>query len=223
LGSGALNFNSSNPKKITPDEPDAEGADSLESMRNSFHGIVTSIRLAKQASGVHEVIYAGHSPTCLLADGPDCRSFQDKSLSDIVKATLQRYKLEAKSTINPRGTDTISYFVQYKEDTFHFLHRLAALYGEWFYYDGSQFLFGQPKQREPLELKFGHDVRSIHLALQLGPTRFNRLGYNNLSHQPSAGSSAAMELGDLGEYSDLVLKPSEETFQFEPTMRITIP
>ncbi|HEX8528902.1 MAG TPA: contractile injection system protein, VgrG/Pvc8 family, partial [Cytophagales bacterium] len=153
-----------------------------------FRGVVTSVRIAKEHTGQNQVLIAGHSPTCTLEDGPHCQSFLEKKLADIVQATLDRYGLQAQ--VKPRHTARIPYFVQYQEDAFHFLHRLAARYGEWFYYDGATLYFGAPEAADPLEVKFGRDVYQLSLSLQAAPTHFRLLGYDSLGHQfPESPSS----------------------------------
>ncbi len=181
-----------------------------------FRGIVTSIRLAKEQTGQNQVLMDGYSPTYALEDGPHCQSFLEQKLGDVVQATLGRYGLEAQ--VQPRFTGKIPYFVQYKEDSFHFLHRLAALYGEWFYYDGAKLYFGQPEDADPLEVKFGRDVHQLNLALQVEPTHFRLLGYDSLGHKFPESPSTAARLTDLDEYGDLALKASESVFAGQPAV-----
>ena len=110
-----------------------------------FKGLITAIRTAKSHTGESDqVILSGYSPDILLSDNPGCYSFENKSLKQIADDILKPYPKDVlKSKCDPVKTDSLSYTVQYNESRYDFLRRLAARYGEWFFYDGTQLILWQ--------------------------------------------------------------------------------
>ncbi|MGB0879687.1 MAG: type VI secretion system Vgr family protein [Polaribacter sp.] len=132
-----------------------------------FKGIVTQIKTIKGydvGSGNSIVIYA-ESPTFIADDGPHYTSHNDISLSEIIEKTFSDYdtsKLEV--NIQPKKDPTLHYSVQHNESAYEYASRLAAQYGEWFYYNGAQLIFGTPDTKE-IALIYGFDLREYHLSL----------------------------------------------------------
>lgn len=132
-----------------------------------FKGVVTQVKNVKgfnQNTG-DTVIIAGKSPTFLADDGPHYASHNDVSISEIIEKTFREYdssKLEVQ--IEPADDDTIHYSVQQNESCYAYASRLAAQYGEWFYYNGKKLIFGKPETEE-LALTYGFDLKEYHLNL----------------------------------------------------------
>ncbi|OAB78733.1 hypothetical protein ULVI_09125 [Cochleicola gelatinilyticus] len=144
-----------------------------------FKGIVTGVKNAKgfgQRNG-DKVIIKASSPTFLSDDGPHNASYLDKSLSDIINTTFQEYdqsKLEL--TVQPATDSSLHYSVQQQESCFGYATRLAAQYGEWFYYDGKKLIFGKPDTEE-LSLKYNFDLKEYNINLM--PKSNNYKFYTN--------------------------------------------
>jgi len=145
-----------------------DALDAFEGYRKlEFKGIVTQVKNVKgynQHAG-DTVIITGKSPTFLADDGPHYASHNEVSISEIIEKTFREYdgsKLELQ--IEPVNDDTIYYTVQHKESCYAYASRLAAQYGEWFYYNGKKLVFGKPETDE-LELTYGFDLKEYHLSL----------------------------------------------------------
>jgi len=132
-----------------------------------FKGVVTQVKNVKgfnQNTG-DTVIITAQSPTFLADDGPHYASHNDVSISEIIEKTFRDYdssKLEIQ--IEPVDDDTIHYSVQQNESCYNYASRLAAQYGEWFYYNGKKLIFGKPETEE-LALTYGFDLKEYHLNL----------------------------------------------------------
>ena len=118
-----------------------------------FSGIVTGLKNRKE-SGYGKLIIIGHSPSILLENGRADRSFEQLSLSQIVKEIGVNYPQEGKihaeeQELNVRRV--LPYTVQSQESDFGFIQRLATRYGEYFYYNGKELIFGN-KAEPVLEL-----------------------------------------------------------------------
>ncbi|MCW5518547.1 hypothetical protein J1N09_01760 [Aureitalea sp. L0-47] len=109
-----------------------------------FKGIITQVKMVHGARGQgDEIVILAESPTIFADDGPHYLSFTDKTLANIVKDAMN-VSPDLKLKNSPRYKETMHYCVQQNESAFQFVSRLAAQYGEWFYYDGESVVFGAP-------------------------------------------------------------------------------
>lgn len=132
-----------------------------------FKGVVTQIKTIKgyEASSGDEIVIKAQSPTFLADDGPHYASYNDVSLSEILDKTFRDYdtsKLEL--LVQPNNDSSLHYSVQHNESAYDYASRLAAMYGEWFYYNGKQLVFGTPNTEE-LNLTYGFDLKEYNLSL----------------------------------------------------------
>ncbi|QXP58608.1 type VI secretion system Vgr family protein [Olleya sp. HaHaR_3_96] len=144
-----------------------------------FKGIVSQITTVKghEASTGDEVVITALSPTFIADDGPHYASYNDVSLSEILDLTFSDYdKSKLEVLIQPNNTTTLHYSVQNGESAYAYASRLAAQYGEWFYYNGSKLVFGQPETEE-LALTYGFDLKQYNLSLS--PQSHNYKFYAN--------------------------------------------
>lgn len=84
------------------------------------------------------------SPPLLLENGKDCQTYIEKDLTENIKNTTEEYPNFAKVHIEGglNNSSRIPYCIQYNESDFSFISRLAKRYGEFFYYNGLQLIFG---------------------------------------------------------------------------------
>ncbi len=148
-----------------------------------FKGIVTELLLRNNSELVNTYVIRGHSPTFLAEDGVQRRAFIQQTLGQIFGAVLMPYPFS--KSISPKYTARIDYKAQYDESNFDFLNRLAAEYGEWFYYDGQQLVMGKPgNQAQPFVID---GVQHFDMAVSLKPNRFSMRHYNYVKHEAYAG------------------------------------
>ncbi|WP_055446530.1 type VI secretion system Vgr family protein [Lacinutrix mariniflava] len=174
LGESSKNFLGETITLETSSLDDYNGYNSLE-----FKGIVTKVKNIKghEASSGDSIVISAQSPSYLADDGPHYASYNDVLLSEILEQTFNGYdtsKLEL--AIQPKNDITLHYSVQHNESAYSYASRLAAQHGEWFYYNGTQLIFGTPDIQE-LELTYGFDLKEYHLSLS--PQSHNYKFYAN--------------------------------------------
>ena len=152
-----------------------------------FKGIVTSVGLSRARTGGSDFVVRGQSPTVFLDDGIHTRSFGEKILKKILDEVMTKYdsKFPEKSIDphNPQKGKKIKYCVQYRESNFAFMNRLAARYGEWFYYDGEKLIFGKPTEGGTLRLNFETDLTHFDLSVKTVPVNFELKIYDYKKHE----------------------------------------
>ena len=111
----------------------------------TYKEVITKIENYKEEGGGYgELRISGKSPTLLLENGKDCQTYIEKDLTEIIKNATEEYPNFAKVHIEGglNNSSRIPYCVQYNESDFSFISRLAKRYGEFFYYNGLQLIFG---------------------------------------------------------------------------------
>lgn len=187
-----------------------------------FKGIVTSISLSRQ-SGSSSLTINGRSATALIDDGPNTKSFTDKSLQEIIDEVLLPYQDSLNGTfdVHPKHHDeALPYVVQYRESNFTFMVRLANRYGEWFYHDGLHTYFGKPADEKSIKLNFDEEgLTYFHLSVQAIPANFKLSAYNYLEHKSyTAEAPLNTETNKIGQA--LLNKAATEIYPEAPSMAI---
>lgn len=177
-----------------------------------FHGLVCEINVEQSENFTSDLVLKGYSPTILLENGPNFNSFYNKKLPDIVTALTKSLSQVSCSVNNkPQYKTQIAYICQYKESAFHFLNRLSAHFGEWFYYDGQQLYFGKPSKSLNIEVTYGVDVQNLQMKLRILPLTFS--GYSYVSKDDKFITSDAPSTVDgLDQYASYVLNESNKVF-----------
>lgn len=150
-----------------------------------FKGVVTGVSISAN-DGSNAIVLHGQSRTIHLDDGPNTQSFENMGMQEIVDVVTNPYKSRfAKGvTVQPRNTNVLPYTVQYRESNFNFLQRLASRYGDWFYYDGFELIFGKPSSASAIELSFGEGgLESFDLMIEAAASELNLTGYDYLSNR----------------------------------------
>lgn len=161
-----------------------------------FKGLITGVSATRGMGGTPSIFVTASSYDYILNAAPNCRSFENKTLKEIVTTvTSSCSKLEC--SINPRLKTPIPYIVQYNQTDYEFLTSLARRFGEWMYHDGTKFIFGeivQPsetvvKMRYPGGSIFGHGVdlqlRDLNI-MHVSPDLYN-YGENGIKSQTDDG------------------------------------
>ncbi|MFC4477014.1 phage baseplate assembly protein V [Flavobacterium chungangensis] len=155
------------------------GADSKDYIMQ-FYGIVTEVKLQKsRIKDVEEtIVIKGKSTTILLENGPECNSFTNMSLNDIVKKVKSDCDIDI--DVRPFYLDNLPYTVQYNESNFAFLNRLAKRNGHWFYYNGRTAIFGSPGGVGATpKLMYGINMQDFYYTLKLIPALFKVIENDN--------------------------------------------
>ena len=130
----------------------------------AFLGVVTNVSLHRKNSDFGHILVSGYSTTYLLENGRNFHSWSNCTLDDIVKGLCT--DAGVRMQVHSEYTETIDYICQYNESDFAFMKRLALQYNEWFYYNGTELIFGKPKLPEPVGLEFGTSLTSLDIGVQ---------------------------------------------------------
>ncbi|GAA3775808.1 contractile injection system protein, VgrG/Pvc8 family [Flavobacterium ginsengiterrae] len=156
----------------------------LNHYKMQFYGIVTEVKMQKSSfKNIEEIlVIKGKSATIALENGPECNSFTNMSLNDIV--TKVKSGRDFDIDIRPFYLENLPYTVQYNESDFSFLNRLAKRNGHWFYYNGRTTVFGSPGGigGQPL-LIYGVNMQDFDYTIKLLPAMFKVIENDNREGQ----------------------------------------
>ena len=141
-----------------------------------FEGIITQVEMVGSMGETGGVAIHGTSPTILYENTRTLDSWMDQSLSTIIKEATQEYG-KVNLVSNPKYAAPIPYMAQYNESVFDFMNRLSALYGEWFYYDGTKVYFGKPDRNNTEKIVYDMDLEEVRLVANLVPGKSARYDY----------------------------------------------
>lgn len=141
-----------------------------------FEGIITQVEMVGSMGETGGVAIHGTSPTILYENNRTLDSWMDQSLSTIIKEATQEYG-KVNLVSNPKYAAPIPYMAQYNESVFDFMNRLSALYGEWFYYDGTKVYFGKPDRDNTEKIVYDMDLEEVRLVTNLVPGKSARYDY----------------------------------------------
>src|SRR6185503_996166 len=175
-------------------------------------GIVTSIALRNNGGLSNVFVISGYSPTILLEDSALKRTFLNKNIAKVFDTVLGDYPgnlLQKK--ISPRSKQPIKYIVQYNETNFEFLSRIAAEYGEWFYYNGKTLVLGEHGSSD--EVEFVVDgVQQFDASITLSPSKFKLSGYDYTKDKLYEGDSSSKTISGLSQFGKFALNKSDDLF-----------
>ena len=188
------------------------------SVKQLFMGVIANIRNKKE-NGYGKLFITGYAPSILLENGKDCQSFENKSLEQIIKEAVSEYSEEAKVLVeNPNTQYTLPYTVQYKESDYQFIKRLAKRYGEYFYYNGQQLVFGN-KVQPIVTLEENIDLIEVEFEMNIKPQEFNYSVYdaqggNKVDNQ---SSSAQVQFKE-NPFQAIAINASKNVYKKIPEM-----
>lgn len=162
-----------------------------------FEGIITQVEMVGSMGETGGVAIHGTSPTILYENNRTLDSWMDQSLSTIIKEATQEYG-KVNLVSNPKYAAPIPYMAQYNESVFDFMNRLSALYGEWFYYDGTKVYFGKPDRDNTEKIVYDMDLEEVRLVANLVPgksARYDYVAQENKQH--NADTPAKPDMNDL--------------------------
>ncbi|MEF9478732.1 phage late control D family protein [Chryseobacterium sp. 1B4] len=145
-------------------------------IQQTFAGIITQVK-NKKKNGYGTLYIKGNAPSILLENGKTCQSFENKKLEDIVKEATKEHKDISILIENLNTRYNLPYTVQYKESDYQFLKRLAARYGEYFYYSGQQMIFGNNVQSS-VRLEENVDLIEVEFDINVKPQNFEYSVYD---------------------------------------------
>lgn len=182
----------------------------------NFKGIITSIHIDRTFTADSLIVIEGISPTYLSEDGKGTRSFAEMNLGDIANEVLGVYPGNLfNMQVSPQYGEVIPYVVQHRETNFEFLQRMAALYGEWFFYDGQSVIFGQLPSPDTIDLTLGDDLSAFNYGINILPTKFKYQSYNYAENRTVETSTDSFKPGWLDNYAKKGYDAAETIFPSE--------
>lgn len=177
-----------------------------------FKGIITEISLSNLSDLSNVFILKGYSPTILLEDCILRRTFLEKDIQQIFDNILGAYPGNIiKKKLSPRYKSSIKYCVQYDETNFDFLSRIAAEYGEWFFYNGKELTLGDSGTEKEIDFLID-GVQSFDMSISLTPAKFEMSGYDYTKDQMYKGKSTSQQVEGLSQFGKFALDESENLF-----------
>ena len=183
-----------------------------------FKGLVTEMGTTKDSDGDSSITVQGYSRCCLLAEGLQKRTFVNQTLQVIFETVLAPYGSNVLATdIKPQHKAKIAYVAQYKETNYAFLSRLAAEYGEWFFYDGLTLRLGPLAQGSEIDFVADGVHNTFHLGMSLNSTKVKLYDYNYRQHQHFTASTDTQSLPAASQHPfvKLAIEQSKQVFQQE--------
>lgn len=178
-----------------------------------FKGVVTSIGFANNLGSSGDLVFKGHGSTILLETEETNLSFLDSPLSKVVKGVTNGISSNVLDIqVNPAKKSPIPFVVQYRESNYSFLRRLAAEYGEWFFYDGSKLIFGSPTQGETITLQYPHDVSDYNLQMKVKHVNFQEISYLSKDNKKTMKASSSMQAQGLDILGKSAFSTSQQVF-----------
>ena len=155
----------------------------------------------------------------LLEDNPSCKSFEEKTLNDIVNDVVDDYSGHLDTEVDSRFTDTIPYCVQYNETNYQFLQRLARRYGEWLYNDGTQLVFGNLKKQDSVRLSYpSKDIPSYNVDLKMQHVAFSHVASSYNAYDANQKEGIGEMQKEYNSLSEQVFQASQECYT-KPTLQ----
>lgn len=202
---------------IQTDSTEREISDFSENGQSAdieFKGVITSASASRTRSE-YIINVEARSWDVLLIDNPNCKSYEDMQLKDIVADVFEN-EPSLPNKIDARHSDIIPYTVQYNETNYEFLCRLARRYGEWLYNDGTRLVFGKIQEGESVQLGYpSKDVPSYSVRMQMQHVPFKHVisSYNANASSVKAGKDEMQK--SMNALNDSVYDASNKNYTKE--------
>lgn len=178
-----------------------------------FRGVITSIKQTGKEGKKGYLIISGASPTIMLEKGRRTDIYSDKTLYKVSKMIAQRaYSDYVDFKTDPVYNNKIDFLMQYNENDWDFLKRIAYLYRENLYYNGLELLFGYHPDSKSVDLTYDQEIIDLELCSQMISNSHQRFQY-----VPQNDNFIERDSPDKIENSTSYLDRAEELSRFSMT------
>lgn len=183
---------------------------------SQFIGVITQIS-TRIKDGSKHIILRGKSPSILMENGLNSRSFENKTFEEIIKEVTGDYPQDLINfDINPNYKYKLPYTVQMNESDFSFLRRLSHRYGENFHYTGERFRFSAWGGKI-VELMEGEDVFDYELKMEIQSQGFSSTVYDPKQNTDYIINSDSQKIqSSENPFQQFALSASENAFNVSP-------
>lgn len=178
---------------------------SLTGIKLMSKGIInnlTSIDLHGSPAGLH---VTGISHTIVLDDMAKSRTYLERNLDDIALSIFAEGPGEfyQRDAIRSTYLKEFKYMAQYNETSFNFLKRLAARYGQWFYFDGMRMQLGQTSQTK-IKLINGASLHSFKIEANMAAHKISLAGYDYNNAEGMRNAAARTSTGSKDSFASVI-------------------
>jgi uncharacterized protein involved in type VI secretion and phage assembly len=178
----------------------------------SFDGFIVSANGCRSHTE-YQIHVEARSWDALLDDNPTCKSFENMTLADIVADITNDYSDKINPIIDARFQDIIPYCVQYNETNYQFLQRLARRYGEWLYNTGTQMVFGNLQEKDPVSLDYpSHNLPGYSVDLKVQHVAFNHVASSYNLYDASQKDGLSEMMRNYNSLSEKAFMASQEIY-----------
>ena len=148
-------------------------AQNIKSEELNFEGVICNLTSQRDTMSQGMLIQVtAYSPDYFLIDNPHCCSFENMTLDGIINKAVGTPAHKISLCIQPKMDKPIPYVVQYNENTYQFIARLAQRYGEFLYYEDNKLVFGKVDAKSAVTLHPDIDVLAYHYDLAIDHPHF---------------------------------------------------
>lgn len=178
---------------------------SLTGIRLMSKGIITEVSSIDRQGSPAGLHITGISHSKVIDDMPKSRTYLERGMDDIVLDLFSEGPTEfyQRDAIRSTYLKEFNYMAQYNETNFEFLKRLAARYGQWFYFDGMRMQFGQLKSSK-IKLINGASMHSFKIQANMTAHAISLAGYDYNNAAGIRDSSARTATGSRDSFASIV-------------------
>ena len=178
-----------------------------------FEGVICNLTSQRGTMSQGMMIQVtAFSPDYFLVDNPHCCSFENKTLSSIITEAVDEPTHKISLCLQPKMDKTIPYVVQYNENTYQFIARLAQRYGEFLYYEDNKLVFGKVDAKPAVTLHPDTDVLSYHYDLAMDHPHFVHGHHDYLDYENYIDEATRYTGPSLHKLTDYVYAHSKDAF-----------
>ena len=190
----------------------------IKSEELDFKGVICNLTSQRGTMSQGMLIQVtAYSPDYFLIDNPHCYSFENKTLNAIIKEAVNNPEPAHKIDLHldPKMDKSIPYVVQYNENTYQFIARLAQRYGEFFYYEDGKLVFGKVDVKPAVTLHPDTDVLAYHYDLAMDHPHFKHGHHDYLDYDNYLDLSTRYTDQSQHKLTDYVYAHSKDAFTKE--------
>lgn len=188
-------------------------SDNVCSEELNFEGVVCNLTSQRDTMSQGMLIQVtAYSPDYFLIDNPHCCSFENKTLNDIISEAVEKTAHKISLCVQPKMDKTIPYVVQYNENTYQFIARLAQRYGEFLYYEDKKMVFGKVDEKPAVTLHPDTDVLAYHYDLAMDHPHFVHGHHEYLEYENYIDEATRYTDQSQHKLTDYVFEHSKDAF-----------
>ncbi|WP_262483461.1 type VI secretion system Vgr family protein [Chryseobacterium luteum] len=140
-------------------------------------------------------------------------------MEQIIQSATSEYPESCKILVeNPNTKYALPYTVQYKESDYQFIKRLAARYGEYFYYNGQQLVFGN-KVQPIVNLEENIDLIEVEVEMNIKPQDFSYSVFDVQGGSKTDKNSASAQIQyKENPFQAIAITASKNVYKKKPEM-----